>query len=681
MISAASPQDVLAQLVGPGATFRPDQLEAITALVEQRNRVLVVQRTGWGKSAVYFVATRLLRDRGAGPTLLVSPLLALMRNQIEAAERAGVRADRIASDNKDEWSRIEERLANDEIDLLLVSPERFANEAFRTEVLPGIAQRVGLFVIDEAHCISDWGHDFRPDYRRLARTLDLLPAGVPVLCTTATANDRVIADVVAQLGSELVVLRGTLDRESLALDVLELPSQPQRLAWLARVIPELPGTGIVYTLTVADARRAAAWLRRCGIDARAYTGEDPVADRLEAEELLLANKIKCVVATSALGMGYDKPDLAFVIHYQVPGSAIAYYQQVGRAGRALDQAYAIALVGNESSQIQDYFINTAFPPQQQAEAVVEYLDEQSDWVKIVELEPVVNLRRNRLTNMLKILEVEGVVERDGMKYRRTLRPWSYPVARVAAITEQRRIEQERMRQYLASESCLLQFLRRELDDADAQPCGRCSRCRGTALLSPEYDTELAREAITFLRSQSLELEPRKKWPNNTNIAGAERAEPGRILAMYGDGGWGTMVKEQKVAGAFGEELVNALVDLVRKWEFDPAPTWVTCVPSLRHPELVPSLAARVATRLGLPFRVVVTKARETAPQKEMENSAQQHANIADTFAIHGAVPPDPVILIDDIVDSRWTLTVLAALLRQNGGGPVYPLVLARALSD
>ncbi len=676
-----SPEDVLAQLVGSRATFRPGQREAITALVEERGRALVVQRTGWGKSAVYFIATRLLRDAGAGPTLLVSPLLALMRNQIESAERAGIRADRIASDNKAEWARIEEQLQNDAIDLLLVSPERFANESFRTEVLPGIAGRIGLFVIDEAHCISDWGHDFRPDYRRIARTLDMLPANVPVLCTTATANDRVVADIVDQLGSDLVVVRGTLDRESLALDVFELPTQPQRLAWLARVIPELPGTGIVYALTVQDARRAAAWLQRCGVDARAYTGDDPLAERLEVEEHLLANKLKCVVATSALGMGYDKPDLAFVIHYQVPGSAIAYYQQVGRAGRSLDRAYAIALVGNEAGQIQDYFINTAFPPQPLAEAIVEHLATAGDWVKITELEPVVNLRRSRLESMLKVLEVDGVVAREGKKYRRTSEPWSYPAERVAAITAQRRAEQRRMREYLSSTSCLLQFLRQELDDANAQPCGRCSRCLGEPLVSPEYDTALAHEAIAFLRSRSLDVEPRKQWPDGKKIAEAERAEPGAVLAMYGDGGWGSMVKEQRAAGAFSDELVFALLDLVHKQPFDPAPTWVTCVPSLRRPELVPSVAARVANQLGLPFRAVITKARETAPQSEMENSTQQYANVAGAFVVRSDLPPGPVLLVDDVVDSRWTLTVVAAALRQQGSGPIYPLVLARALND
>ena len=560
--------EALHDLVGPNATFRPAQLEAIEALVEQRRRVLVVQRTGWGKSAVYFVATRLLRNRGAGPTLLVSPLLSLMRNQIEAGERGGVHAARITSDNTTEWQEIESELDADRIDLLLVSPERFANPQFRAEVLPKLAARSGLVVVDEAHCISDWGHDFRPDYRRIARILDLLPSGVPVLCTTATANDRVVEDIVAQLGTDLVVHRGELDRESLALDVLHLPSQAERLAWLAQAIPTLPGTGIVYALTVDDAKRVADWLVINGIAARAYTGQDPNEHRIEVEDLLARNELKCVVATSALGMGYDKPDLAFVIHFQMPGSVIAYYQQVGRAGRALDHAYAIALVGREDRQIQDYFINIAFPPRADAERVIALLAEQTDWITTVSIEREVNLRRSRLENMLKILEVEGVVERSGRKWRRTAMAWEYPEERVGAVIAARRREQDRMQEYLEHSGCLMEFLRGDLDDPRAEPCGRCARCVGGTLVPVSVDRALALEAVAFLRGQTFTIEPRKQWPNGKAIPADERAEPGCVLSHFGDGGWGTLVRTQRAEGKYSDELARALANLIAKQSFE-----------------------------------------------------------------------------------------------------------------
>jgi ATP-dependent DNA helicase RecQ len=667
-------------LVGAEAGFRPDQFEAIEALVADRRRVLVVQRTGWGKSAVYFVATRMLRDRGAGPTLLVSPLLSLMRNQIEAGARGGVRSVRITSDNTAEWDEIVADLDADRVDLLLVSPERFANERFRDEVMPELAERIGLLVIDEAHCISDWGHDFRPDYRRIARILNGLPGGVPVLCTTATANDRVVDDIVDQLGHDLLVLRGTLDRLSLALDVLHLPAQAERLAWLAQAIPTLPGTGIVYALTIDDAQRVAAWLAQHGIAARAYTGNDPIESRLEVESMLQGNELKCVVATSALGMGYDKPDLAFVIHFQMPGSAIAYYQQVGRAGRALESAYAIALVGHEDRQIQDYFINTAFPPRPEAEQVMGMLDED-EWMTARTIERDVNLRHARLENMLKVLEVEGVVERNRGKWRRTPREWEYPQARVEAVTAARRAEQERMREYLACTGCLMEFLQRELNDPSAAPCGRCTWCVGDHLLPVEIDRELAREAVAFLRGRTLVVEPRKQWPDGKKIPVDRRAEPARALSHFADGGWGTQVREQRSAGAYSDEVAWALAELVAKQKFDPDIEWVTCVPSLRAPALVSDLAQRVADRLRLPFVPIVTKARETSPQREMSNSAQQCANVDGAFAITGTPPEGPVLLVDDIVDSGWTLTTVAALLREHGSGPVHPALLAQAKSE
>ena len=672
----------LRDLVGDDAEFRGDQFDAIRALVAERRRALVVQRTGWGKSAVYFVATRLLREAGAGPTLLISPLLSLMRNQIDAGRIGGVRAGRITSDNTDEWALVVDALRRDEIDLLLVAPERFANQRFQGEMLPLIAARVGLVVVDEAHCISDWGHDFRPDYRRITSVLDRLPAGVPVLGTTATANDRVVDDIVEQLGHDLYVLRGPLDRESLALDVVRLPGAAARLAWLAETVPKLPGTGIVYTLTVEDARRVTQWLRAHGIDARAYFGDESVEAKVEIERRLQANDVKCVVATSALGMGYDKPDLAFVVHFQVPGSAVAYYQQVGRAGRAIGQAFGIALSGSEDRRIQDWFISTAFPTREHAEQVVALLSDRGDWVKLAELEREVNLRRSRLTNMLKVLEVEGVVERDGRKWRRTATPWEYPRARVEAVTARRHAEQERMREFLEGTGCLMEFLRRELDDPGAARCGRCARCLGRPLFAHSVDPALERAALEFLRGQWLPIEPRKQWPDGSRLPAAEQAEPGRVLGAAGDGGWSRSVEEHRAAGTFSDELVDALIELTRGKAPDPPPTWVTCVPSRRRPDLVPSLAARFAARANLPFREVVTATGDAPRQAEMDNAAQQGANVTDALEVTGAVVPGgPVYLVDDVFDSRWTLTVVARQLRRAGAGPVFPLALAQVRSE
>ncbi|MGH2684640.1 MAG: RecQ family ATP-dependent DNA helicase, partial [Actinomycetota bacterium] len=550
MAGRSEAEALLRLLTGsPGARFRPGQWEAIDQLVTSRGRVLLVQRTGWGKSAVYFVATRLLRDAGAGATLLVSPLLALMRNQIEMAERAGVRAVTINSTNRDDWDSIEEEVQGGRVDLLLISPERLNNERFRRDVLPELAGAVGLLVVDEAHCISDWGHDFRPDYRRIARVLGLLPRGVPVLCTTATANDRVVDDVVGQLGRDLTVIRGPLDRPSLVLSAVELREQARRLAWLAQVLPTLPGSGVVYCLTVRDTVRVAEWLQSRGIDAVAYSGESENDDRLAAEQALLANDVKALVATSALGMGFDKPDLTFVVHYQSPGSVVAYYQQVGRAGRAVERADAVLLCGHEDTEIQDYFIRTAFPPKASAERLVGLLAEAATPVKVTEIEREVNARRSRIEAMLKVLEVEGAVERVAGGWQRTLQPWSYDEERVEKVTALRRAEQAAMVTYAESTECRMTFLRRALDDEVSGPCGRCDSCTGLSA-AVDLDDGLVRTARAYLRRAPLRLEARKRWPHDLGEPrGAIRPElqvaQGRALSSYGDGGWGWLVKQAK----------------------------------------------------------------------------------------------------------------------------------------
>jgi len=668
--------DLLRQLTGRSdASFHTGQLESVLALAGGRKRVLVVQRTGWGKSAVYFIATRLLRDQGSGPTLLISPLLALMRNQIEAARRMGVRAATINSANTEEWNDVVARVERDEVDLLLISPERLANREFRESVLGLVGTSAGLLVIDEAHCISDWGHDFRPDYRRIKRVLDLLPRTVPVLACTATANDRVVADVVAQLGSGLEVFRGALGREGLALQVVDLDSPAARMAWLAQVLPALPGSGIVYCLTKRDVESVTDWLNGRGIVAMPYTGASE--GREEVERALLENRLDVVVATSALGMGFDKPDLAYVIHFQSPGSVIAYYQQVGRAGRQLPVSTGVLLRGREDADIHDWFVRTAFPTAEECLQVLRVLEERDGFVTLAALEAAVNVRHARLVTLMKNLEVDGAVVADGQRYQRTPRPFSYDMARVQAITELRRREQEEMLRYGALTSgCRMAFLRAALDDPDPSPCGICDLCAGSPL-PVDIDPGLARQAVRFLSRRPLTITPRKQWPDRSTIPADQRTLEGRVLCRWGDGGWSVVVKRGKQTdGDFDQQLVSALAQLVREWRPDPRPEWVTWVPSFTHPRLVADLARRLAAALGLPPVEALKKMRHTSPQKTMENSAQQLANIDGAFVLTATVPSGPALLVDDIIDSRWTLTYVGSLLRRAGCSAVLPVALA-----
>jgi ATP-dependent DNA helicase RecQ len=681
-------ESLLKAMIGDQATFRPGQWEAIEAIASKKQRVLVVQRTGWGKSLVYFLATKLLRDQGSGPTLLISPLLSLMRNQIDMASKIGIQAFTINSANRQEWEAVETALSENKCDILLISPERLNNDRFQKSVLPGMAGRVGLFVVDEAHCISDWGHDFRPDYRRIVRILQMLPKGVPVLGTTATANDRVIEDIQHQLGEGLVILRGTLDRETLRLQCIRLANQSERMAWLVENLPKFHGSGIVYCLTVPDTQRVAEWLKRNGFNAEAYhAGNDTEIDRPALEQAFINNEIQVLVATVALGMGFDKPDISFVIHFQRPGSVIAYYQQVGRAGRAVDRAYGILLSGIEDDEIQDYFIETAFPSPQ---SMLEILDTLGKYetLSFDELLSKVNVARGMAEKALKLLEVDGAVGTifDGkLLYFRTPNPWQPDTERIERVLALRRAEKSQMQDYLDHKGCLMEYLLRALDDPQPKPCGRCANCRGKGL-SSTVSHELVIQAENFLKGVSSPISPRKRlpvglFPEQKRVIPPEMQNcPGRSLCYYGDAGWGKLVRDGKyVDNRFADELVEASSQLIiQHWKPDPFPAWLTAIPSHRHPTLVYDFADRLAMRLGIPFLPVLVRTGEPPEQKTMQNSTMQARNVMGTLSVEADIPSEPVLLVDDIIDSGWTLTMAGYLLRSHGSGEVYPFTLAQA---
>ena len=686
--------DALKELTGrDDATFRPHQREAVEALVDKQ-RVLVVQRTGWGKSAVYFLATHLLREQGTGPTLLISPLLALMRNQIEAATRLGLRCMTVNSSSKTTVDELADALNTDALDLILVSPERLANPEFAAKVMPMLEERPGMMVIDEVHCISDWGHDFRPDYRRIGRMIDeygrAAATQVPILGCTATANSRVVDDVADQLGAELTTFRGALGRSGLGLGVVNLPAQPERLVWLAERLEAIPGSGIVYCLTIRDTLAVADWLQSRGIDVAAYSGATEPEEREALEKRLQANDLKALVATSALGMGYDKPDLGFVIHFQMPGSPIAYYQQVGRAGRALDQSAAILLVGQEDLRIQNHFIDRAFPPPEQVDEVLGLVDAADGPIGLRDISAEVNIKWGDLESILKQLDVEGAVKRiKGQSYQRTGQPWVYPTERVGNVTEARKFEQQLMLDYAETSGCRMQFLTTLLDDPADDPCGICDNCRRAGRLADgasaidalvdsgvfaPFDPEPAalERAARFLRNRPIVLAPKKM-----GVPAEERSESGLALAIWGDDGWGRDIERGKFRDRrFSDEVVAALAEMVRDWSPETPIEWVTAVPSSRSGDLVPDAAERVAALLGLPFMPSVARKAERPAQEEMANSAYQRSNVNGAFGVSGDVPMGAVLLIDDLIDSGWTLTEVGQVLRRAGSGPVFPIALA-----
>ena len=679
---------ILRTLVGrDDADFHDGQFEAISALVDDASRALVVQRTGWGKSAVYFVATLLLRQRGAGPTILVSPLLALMRDQIAAASRAGVRAVAINSTNPHEWAEIQSRLQDDSVDVLLVSPERLNNPSFRETQLPALVGRTGLLVVDEAHCISDWGHDFRPDYRRLRDLIAELPNGVPVLATTATANSRVVADVAAQLGSADTVrtIRGPLARRSLRLGVLRLPDAAARLAWLLTHLDELPGSGIIYTLTVSAAEDTARLLRDAGHDVRAYTGQTDTAERQDAEEALKRNEVKALVATSALGMGFDKPDLGFVLHLGAPSSPVAYYQQVGRAGRATDNADVVLLPGPEDEAIWNFFATASMPSQERAEAVLAQLGDQP--LSTPALEARVNIKRTPLELLLKVLDVDGAVQKVQGGWVSTGRPWQYDRERYEHIAAERKAEQQHMLDYEAlpagASGCRMEFLQRSLDDDTATPCGRCDNCAG-AWFSADLGVDAAAQAASSLDRVGVPIDPRAQWPTGSavargNIPPAERMREGRALARLTDLGWGGTLRSLFAIDApdapASPTMLAACVRVLAGWGWAERPVGVVAMPSRGHPLLIDSVARGLAAAGKLPYLGSLGYAHP--PQGGPGgNSAFRLAQVFDAFEVPFDVTGGPILLVDDLADSRWTLTVASRQLLRAGAGGVLPFTLA-----
>ncbi|RFU42950.1 recombinase RecQ [Actinomadura logoneensis] len=715
-------------LAGAGARLRDDQWTAIRALVVERRRALVVQRTGWGKSAVYFVATRLLRDRGAGPTVIVSPLLALMRNQIEAAERAGIRARTVNSANTDAWDTVFAEVEAGEVDVLLVSPERLNNPDFRDQVLPRLAAGAGLVVVDEAHCISDWGHDFRPDYRRLRTLLADLPPGIPVLATTATANARVTQDVAEQLagvhpsdptdptapsdtaplatdpaagtGAEAVaalasegalVLRGPLQRDSLHLSVVELPSADRRVAWLGEQLDALPGSGIVYTLTVAAAHEIAGYLRDRGFAVAAYSGQTDPEERLQAERDLLDNKLKALIATSALGMGFDKPDLGFIVHVGAPQSPVAYYQQIGRAGRGVDRAEVILLPGREDRDIWAYFAGLAFPPEPVVRTTLEVLAAAGRPLSTSALEPMVDLGRSRLEMMLKVLDVDGAVHRVKGGWESTGRPWEYDRARYQRVAAEREREQRAMLDYIATTGCREEFLRRQLDDPAAAPCGRCDNCTGVHRPA-EVSAESTAGARDRLHRPGVDVQPRRMWPTGVKddlgvsgrIPATEQAEEGRVLGRLTDIGWGNRLRalfaDQAPDTDVPPDMFDAVVKVLSAWDWSTRPAAVVSVGSRSHLRLVTSLAARLSEIGRLPYLGELTPVGDPGPRRH--NSAQRLRSVWTSLALSDELADavvraeGPILLVDDRIDTGWTMTVATRLLRQAGAPAVLPLALA-----
>lgn len=696
--------EYLEECIDGKPTFRDQQWEAIDRLANKDERLLLVQRTGWGKSIVYFIATKVLRDHGTGPTLIISPLLSLMRDQVKDAEAdLDLDAASINSANVEEWDEVKEAVRAGECDLLLISPERLANRQFRLDVLEEMEQNFGMLVIDEAHCISNWGHDFRPDYRRIKEMVMRLPDDIPIAATTATANDKVVEDVSEQIPG-MKPLRGSLMRDSLQIQAIHFDEHAVRLAWLAQNVSRFRKAGIIYCLTHDDVQRVSTWLSDQGIEALPYHGgmEDDRLDRLESR--LMDNEVDALVATNALGMGFNKPDLEFVIHFQRPPNLIRYYQEIGRAGRDLDEAYAVVLSAAKDDEIARYFIENSFPEPEEFEMVLETIETSDEPLYQYQLLKRIDLSYQKVDKCLDILRVEGALERVEDGFVRTAESWSYDYERYQEMTEYRWEQLERMQEFMRTDRCLMRFIDEELDGQMTDDCGQCANCAGPILPEPILDTdaiiehraenlealskdfapgELLDKAEDYLRDESWQIiEPRSQLPQENDtyetIPKEHKLKPGRALSMYGEFKRGKLIQKSKKGGRFDTELIDEAAEFIENsWEPTPEPTWVTAVPSPSNEGFVYDGAAQLADRLALDFVPTITQIEENEPQRSFENSYQQCWNVKGVFEVVGDVRDEPVLLVDDLVGSRWTLTEVGRALRKSESGPVVPFTFAK----
>ncbi|WP_226023942.1 RecQ family ATP-dependent DNA helicase [Halomicrobium salinisoli] len=683
-VSRARAQQLLERSIDPDAEFRPQQWQAIDGLVNEKDRLLLVQRTGWGKSTVYFIATKLLREQGEGPTLIISPLLALMHNQIQDAERQlDLEAKTINSNNTEDWEDAKQSVVDGDCDILLVSPERLGNQEFQEDVLLEMEDEFGLLVVDEAHCISDWGHDFRPDYRRIKRILQDLPEHIPVAATTATANDRVVDDVTEQV-PDLDVIRGDLVRDSLRIQTIEMDSKAERLAWLAENLEDLPSSGIVYCLTTDEVEIVAEWLTQRGLSVEPYHGGMDGDRRRDLEDRLLDNDVDALVATNALGMGFNKPDLGWVVHFQRPPNLIRYYQEIGRAGRGLDEAFAILFSGEEDDEIAEFFIEQAFPEPDDFDTVLQTIEESDEPLYKYQVLQRANISWKAATKCLDILRVENALIRVDDGFEQTSKDWSYDHERIESITEHRWEELAQIQEFVETDACLTKFIDDALDGSLASRCGQCANCVGEFVPSSVRNDDLVQTAIDHYREASSEqISARYYMPDRdggrSKINESRKPEDGRVLCTYGDPGLGSLVSEQKDSGTvYDDRLVDAAVEYIQEeWDPSPKPAWVTAVPSRCEIDQVRDLAKRIARGLAVPYEDGLHKVASTAPQEELANSYQKRWNVDGVFEPVDGTLSGPVLLVDDTVNSRWTLTEAGMMLRDAGSEAVYPFALAK----
>lgn len=658
--------------------FYDEQWRAISQLL-QGHRILMIERTGFGKSLCFQFPATLME----GVTVVFSPLIALMRDQVQALAALGIEARLINSEQDIELNRqtIADALAG-RVKILYIAPERQES----TEWIEATRQlRLAMIVVDEAHTISVWGHDFRPAFRRIVNLVNLLPAGMPVLAATATATRRVQDDIERQIGRGITTIRGQLMRDNFRLHVIEVGSDDEKMAWLAANVAALPGTGLIYTGIRADTDLYARWLRYRGVEAVSYNAGLDAETRKDIERGLKANRWKCIVSTNALGMGIDKPDIRFIIHTQMPASPIHYYQEIGRAGRdGLPTDIILFFNGTRDEdgwshdcQLPRAFIDTAKPRTECYRQVIDALKDdvlgERDIVK----------RCNLKSTQFRVIKAD-LIEQGIIREVKVARSKKYEYQFGAPELDTSGFEQLRrakmadlraMRDYVSTREPRMAYLCRYLGDATppvAAGCDNTTEPRWTATLDAEMQAALDDFRETYF--PEITVAERK---NNIidSVAGS----------YYGVSTVGRALRRSKYEGGgpFPDFLLGLTLKAYRKTFHNKHLDFVMSVPPTVSGTLVEEFARRIASVLRVPYSPLLVKTRTTQVQKLFHSAYSKRDNISGAFALQGSADlrGTTILLVDDIFDSGATLKEIGRVLTAAGAKEIVPIVIAKTVGN
>ena len=650
-------------------TFYDEQWATIERLLKGE-RILLIEKTGFGKSLCYQFPAIIF----GAVTVIFSPLLALMRDQVNKLNSFGIAAQCINSEQSAEQNTdILQQAIDGKLKILYIAPERQENDIWLEKVRE---IKLSMVVVDEAHCISVWGHDFRPAFRRIISLVKLLPRDLPVLATTATATQRVEHDIMGQMGAGLHIIRGNLLRGNFLLYVIKVNSDEEKMAWLAEYSDKLEGTGILYTGTRSDAETWSRWLEFMGISSVSYhAGLDP-ASRIEVEQGLMSNRWKIIVSTNALGMGIDKPDIRFVIHTQIPQSPLHYYQEIGRAGRDSKPAKIILLYGPDDTALPLSFIESAKPAISKYERVTESI--KNELLSEKEIVKKVDIKLNQFrvikADLLEQLIIREVKNGRIKKYEYIFGAPSLNTQRFEELRTAKKADLKHMINYVDTPTSRMKYLcdfLGDVTDRDFTNCDNTGLEKLTILLTSEWKHKINEFRENYFPELLVESRLSKNLVN------------GVAASYYGVSTVGQAIHRCKYDGGgdFPEYLLQLTIMAFRKRFGGEHFDLLVYVPPTKSGSLVRNFAMKLSAALKIPVSHGLIKTRQTAEQKMFENSYSKKDNVSAAFSYENPaeVPGKHILLFDDIFDSGATLKEIGKLFSKLDAAIIAPLVIAKTV--